>query len=46
MLLGSIYDVNKNYILGFIILICIALTGALIVSFLPKHIGVKEIINN
>ena len=35
MLLGSIYDVNKNYILGFIILICVALTGALIVSFLP-----------
>jgi len=42
MLLGALYnDVTKSYSVGFIVLICIALTGALIVSFLPKP--VKEI---
>jgi len=37
MLLGALYnDVAKSYALGFIVLICVALAGALIVSFLPK----------
>jgi MFS family permease len=37
MLLGVLYnDVTKSYSIGFIVLICIAITGAIIVSFLPK----------
>ena len=37
MLLGALYnDVTKSYALGFTVLICVALVGALIVSFLPK----------
>jgi len=36
MFLGAMHDIHKTYSLGFIILICVALTGALIVSFLPK----------
>jgi sugar phosphate permease len=37
MLLGALYnDVTKSYSVGFIVLICVALTGAVIVSFLPK----------
>ncbi|MGE5406321.1 MAG: MFS transporter, partial [Methanosarcina sp.] len=36
MLLGSLYDTAGNYRLGFIVLIAVALTGAIIVSFLPK----------
>jgi cyanate permease len=36
MLLGALHDVNKNYNMGFIVLICVALAGAIIVSFLPK----------
>jgi sugar phosphate permease len=36
MLLGSLYDTAGNYRMGFILLIAVALTGALIVSFLPK----------
>ena len=36
MFLGRMFDINNNYSLGFIILIGVALTGALIVSFLPK----------
>jgi sugar phosphate permease len=36
MLLGSLYDNAGNYRLGFTILIAVALTGALIISFLPK----------
>lgn len=36
MLLGVLYnDAAKSYALGFIVLICVALTGSLIVSFLP-----------
>lgn len=35
MLLGRLYDSADNYRLGFIILICVALAGAIIVSFLP-----------
>jgi MFS family permease len=40
MLLGVLHDTTKSYSLGFTILICVALAGALIVSFLPK--AVKE----
>jgi MFS family permease len=36
MLVGTSYDLTKSYTLGFSVLICIALTGALIVSFLPR----------
>ncbi len=37
MLVGTLYnDVAKSYAIGFIILIGLALTGAIIVSFLPK----------
>jgi MFS family permease len=37
MLVGYLYnDVTKSYSLGFIVLICIALSGAFIVSFLRK----------
>ena len=36
MFLGAMHDIHKNYTLGFVILICVALAGALIVSFLPK----------
>ena len=37
MLLGALYnDVTKSYSVGFIVLICVAVTGAIIVSFLPK----------
>jgi len=36
LLVGKLYDTTGNYHLSFIILICIALIGALIVSFLPK----------
>jgi sugar phosphate permease len=43
MLLGVLYnDVTKSYAVGFIVLICVALTGALIVSFLPKTKKVKD----
>jgi MFS family permease len=36
MLLGVLYnDAAKSYALGFIVLICVALAGAFIVSFLP-----------
>ena len=43
MLLGVLYnDVTKSYALGFTILICVALTGALIVSFLPKTDKLKD----
>jgi MFS family permease len=42
MLLGRMYDANGNYTLGFIVLICVALTGALIVSFLPSKRQVRE----
>ncbi len=36
MLVGTIYDAAGNYTIGFTMLICLALAGALIVSFLPK----------
>jgi MFS family permease len=44
MMVGALYDnVMKSYSSGFIILICIALTGALIISFLPKLTDKKVI---
>ncbi len=44
MLLGALYnDVTKSYSVGFIVLICVAVTGAIIVSFLPKPAKGKEI---
>jgi MFS family permease len=36
MLVGALYDSATSYTPGFIVLICVALTGAIIVSFLPK----------
>jgi sugar phosphate permease len=43
MLLGALYnDATKSYSTGFIVLICVALTGAVIVSFLPKPKETKE----
>ncbi len=36
MLVGALYDSAKSYTPGFIVLICVALTGAVIVSLLPK----------
>jgi MFS family permease len=37
MLVGKLYDIgSKSYSIGFTVLICVALTGALVVSFLPK----------
>ena len=41
MLVGAMYDSAKSYAPGFIVLICLALTGAIIVSFLPKSIVSK-----
>ena len=35
MLIGRLYDISGNYTIGFSLLICVALIGALIVSFLP-----------
>ncbi len=37
MAVGALRDASTNYLPGFILLIIVALTGALIVSFLPKH---------
>ena len=37
MLVGRLYDIAGNYAIGFTVLICIALAGALFVSFLPKQ---------
>ncbi|MCK9639307.1 MAG: MFS transporter [Prolixibacteraceae bacterium] len=43
MLVGMMYnDVTKSYATGFILLICLALAGAIIVSFLPNSPVVKE----
>jgi hypothetical protein len=37
MMVGALYnDALKSYSPGYIVLICIAMSGALIVSFLPK----------
>jgi len=37
MAVGALRDASTGYLYGFIALILIALTGALIVSFLPKQ---------
>jgi sugar phosphate permease len=42
MLVGALRDSSDSYALGFIVLICVALAGALIISFLPKHKKVTE----
>ncbi|MDP2334893.1 MAG: MFS transporter [Bacteroidota bacterium] len=44
MLVGALYnDATKSYAVGFTILICVALAGAIIVSFLPKASEVKRL---
>ncbi len=44
MLLGYLYnDVTKSYSVGFIVLICVAAIGAVIVSFLPKPAKENEV---
>jgi MFS family permease len=42
MLVGSFYDSAKSYATGFTILIGLALTGVLIVSFLPKQTKIED----
>ena len=37
MLVGALRDSSDSYALGFVVLTCVALTGVLIISFLPKH---------
>jgi MFS family permease len=39
MLVGAMYDSAKSYTPGFIVLICVALTGAVIISLLPKPVN-------
>jgi sugar phosphate permease len=36
MLVGALHDSARTYLPGFIVLICVALTGVFIISFLPK----------
>jgi MFS family permease len=43
MLVGALYDSAKSYTPGFIVLICVALTGAVIVSMLPKPAKGQEV---
>jgi MFS family permease len=44
MLLGALYnEATKSYAIGFIVLICVAVTGAIIVSFLPKPAKDEEV---
>jgi cyanate permease len=38
MMVGALSDTTGNYTLGFSVLIGIALTGAIIISFLPKKV--------
>ncbi len=43
MLVGAMYnETTKSYAAGFTLLICVALTGAIIVSFLPRTSEVKK----
>lgn len=43
MLVGALYnDATKSYAIGFTLLICLAITGAIIVSFLPKTTQIEE----
>ncbi len=45
MLVGALYnEVTKSYAVGFIVLICLALTGVIIASFLPKTPGARNLI--
>jgi MFS family permease len=46
MFIGALYKTTNNYTLGFSILICIALAGALIVLFLPKWAKVNNVIDS
>lgn len=47
MLVGYLYhEGTKSYATGFILLICLAALGALIVSFLPKTKGLNEAARN
>jgi len=41
MLVGAMYDAAGNYMLAFIVLIGVALTGSVIISFLPKK-GIRD----
>lgn len=43
MLVGALYDSAKSYTPGFIVLICVAITGAVIVSMLPKQSKIQEV---
>lgn len=36
MLVGRMYDVAGSYVPGFVVLVCVALGGALVISFLPS----------
>jgi MFS family permease len=42
LMVSYLFDATKSYTSGFIVLICIALAGAVIVSFLPKSGNVNE----
>jgi len=42
MLVGAIRDGSDSYSPGFIVLICVAIAGVVIVSFLPKHRKITE----
>jgi len=42
MMVGSMYDNTGNYTISFIVLICIALAGAIIISFLPKNVSFSK----
>jgi len=48
MLVGYLHDSAKTYTPGFIILICVALTGAFIISFLPRlnQPGIDKMVEN
>ena len=39
MFVAATHDATGNYMLGFSVLLCISLTGAFIISFLPKKTG-------
>jgi MFS family permease len=44
MMVGALYnEVTKSYAIGFIVLICVALAGAAIVSFLPESGDKSEV---
>jgi len=45
MLVAATHDSTGNYMLGFSALICVALAGTIIISFLPKRSTIK-LLNN